>query len=318
MVGDHGEMLGEHGEQTHGFFIYEPATHVPMIMAGPGLPARSVSDQVRIVDVMPTALGSRHRASEGRARGEPPSARARGKDASRSPTRRAGIPRYHYGWSELRAVQDGRFKYVRAPRPELYDLAHDPSELENQSRDDPGRLDTLARALEDIESRTKNTAAAEGPRPVDPETEERLAALGYVGATVSRRSLEERPRGDPKDKIGLYNLLKQAGTSSVEGRTEEAIARVRQALAADPEIVEAYMLLGNFLKGQASERGHRRLPQGPRPGRRARGSALRTVPRLQGPGPARRSPRGLRAGAGARSEERQGAVAARRPPSAQG
>jgi len=247
VVGDHGEMLGEHGEQTHGFFIYEPATHVPMIMAGPGLPARAVPDQVRLVDVMPTAL---------RLLGvEPPNAvqgvsllpLARGEKLSLIAHSESWYPRYHYGWSELRAVQDGRFKYVRAPRSELYDLGHDPAEAKDRSGDDPARLDALARALEDIEARTKSAAPAPVPRTIDADTEERLAALGYVGGTVTRRSLEDRPRGDPKDKIGLYNLLKQAGSSSVEGRTDEAIARVRQALAADPDIVEAYMLLGNFL-----------------------------------------------------------------------
>jgi choline-sulfatase len=247
VVGDHGEMLGEHGEQTHGFFIYEPATHIPMIMAGPGLPARAVPDQVRLVDVMPTAL---------RLLGvEPPKSvqgvsllpLARGERMSLIAHSESWYPRYHYGWSELRAVQDGRFKYVRAPRAELYDLEHDPSEAKDRSGDDPARQDALARALEEMEAKAKSAAAAPGPRPVDPETEERLAALGYVGGTVSRRNLEDRPRGDPKDKIGLYNLLKQAGSSSVEGRPDEAIARVRQALAADPEIVEAYMLLGNFL-----------------------------------------------------------------------
>jgi arylsulfatase A-like enzyme/Tfp pilus assembly protein PilF len=248
VVGDHGEMLGEHGEQTHGFFLYEPATHIPMIMAGPGLPARTVPDQVRLVDVMPTAL---------RLLGiEPPKAvqgvsllpLARGEKLDLVAHSESWYPRYHYGWSELRAVQDGRFKYIRAPRPELYDLGRDPKEASDRAGHDPARQDALARALEQMEAKTKGTSAADGPRPIDPETEERLAALGYVGGSVSRRNLEDRPRGDPKDKIGLYNLLKLAGSASVEGRPDEAIAKARQALAEDPEIVEAYMLLGNFLK----------------------------------------------------------------------
>jgi arylsulfatase A-like enzyme/Tfp pilus assembly protein PilF len=248
VVGDHGEMLGEHGEQTHGFFLYEPVTHIPLIMAGPGLSPRAVPDQVRMVDVMPTAL---------RLLGiDPPKAvqgvsllpLARGETMALVAHSESWYPRYHYGWSELRAVQDGRFKYVQAPRPELYDLERDAGEAQNRAGDDPSRLAALARALEDIEAKTKSDAAAAGPRPVDPETEERLAALGYVGGSVSRRNLEDRHRGDPKDKIGLYNLLKQAGSASVEGRTDDAIAKVREALAADPEIVEGYMLLGNFLK----------------------------------------------------------------------
>jgi arylsulfatase A-like enzyme/Tfp pilus assembly protein PilF len=246
VVGDHGEMLGEHGEQTHGFFIYEPATHIPLIVAGPGVPARVVPDQVRMVDVMPTALELMKVAGPKAVQGVSLLPLARGQRLDLVAHSESWYPRYHYGWSELRAVQDGRFKYIKAPRPELYDLGSDPREEE--VIEDQGRLDTLARALDDLEARTSSGAAPKGPRPVDAETEERLAALGYVGGSVSRKNLEDRPRGDPKDKIGLYNLLKRAGTSSAEGRIDEAIARVREALAQDPEIVEGYMLLGNFLK----------------------------------------------------------------------
>ncbi|HVQ29311.1 MAG TPA: sulfatase-like hydrolase/transferase, partial [Vicinamibacteria bacterium] len=248
VVGDHGEMLGEHGEQTHGFFIYEPATHIPLIVSGPGVPARSVPDQVRMVDVMPTALDLLGVPVPKPVQGASLLPLARGEHLSLIAHSESWYPRYHYGWSELRSVQDGRFKFIRAPRPELYDLDNDRSEEKDRSKEDGTRVDTLARALTELELRTASTEAPQGPKPVDAETEERLAALGYVGGSVSRKNLEERPRGDPKDKIGLYNLMKQAGSSSVEGRPDEAIAKVRQALAEDPEIVEAYMLLGNFLK----------------------------------------------------------------------
>jgi choline-sulfatase len=248
VLGDHGEMLGEHGEQTHGFFIYEAATHIPLIVSGPGVPARVVPDQVRMVDVMPTALALLGVATPPAVQGVSLLPLARGERLDLVAHSESWYPRYHYGWSELRSVQDGRFKYIKAPRPELYDLQSDSREQQDRSRDDTARLDTLARALDDLEARTTSAEAPKGPRPVDAETEERLAALGYVGGSVSRKNLEDRPRGDPKDKIGLYNLLKQAGSSSAEGRVDEAIAKVQQALGEDPEIVEGYMLLGNFLK----------------------------------------------------------------------
>jgi arylsulfatase A-like enzyme/Tfp pilus assembly protein PilF len=248
VVGDHGEMLGEHGEQTHGFFIYEAATHVPLIMAGPGVPARAIPDQVRLVDVMPSVLELLGVAPPKVVQGVSLMPLARGARLGLIAHSESWYPRYHYGWSELRSVQDGRFKLIHAPRPELYDLQSDPREAKDRAGEDRARVDTLARALEAIEASTTGKQAPIGPRPVDAETEERLAALGYVGGSVSRRNLEDRPRGDPKDKIGLYNLMKQAGSSSAEDRVEEAIAKVRQALAEDPEIVEAYMLLGNFLK----------------------------------------------------------------------
>jgi len=248
VVGDHGEMLGEHGEQTHGFFVYEAATHVPLVVAGPGVPPRVVPDQVRLVDVMPTALDLMRVSVPSLVQGTSLMPIVRGQSLSLVAHSESWYPRYHYGWSELRAVQDGRFKYILAPRPELYDLERDPREQRDLSPDDPDRLSSLQRELEELESRTRSADAPAGPRPVDAETEERLAALGYVGGSLSRGSLEKGPRGDPKDKIGLYNLLKQAGTSSSEGRLDEAIAKVESALIEDPEIVEAHMLLGNFLK----------------------------------------------------------------------
>ena len=246
--GDHGEMLGEHGEQTHGFFIYDAAVHIPLIMAGPGLPAREVREQVRIVDVMPTALALLGVPAPGTVQGVSLLPLARGERLGLVAHSESWYPRYHYGWSELSSVQDGRYKYIRAPRPELYDLASDPGELQDLSAGEAARLSSLDQALTALVARTTSAAAAKGPQAVDADTAERLAALGYVGGKASAKTLEDRPRGDPKDKIQLYNLLKLAGTSSEEGRIDEAIARVKEALAADPEIVEAYMLLGNFYK----------------------------------------------------------------------
>ena len=158
------------------------------------------------------------------------------------------FPRFHYGWSELQAIQDERFKLIRAPRRELYDLERDPLEAADLAASDPRRVETLERALEEMITASGGGGAPKLPEAVDSETAERLEALGYIGGSVSARHLEDRPRGDPKDKIQLYNLLKQASTASAEGRFEEAIAKARQALAADPEILEGHMLLGNFLK----------------------------------------------------------------------
>lgn len=248
VTGDHGEMLGEHGEQTHGFFIYDAAVRIPLLMAGPGLPARAIKDQVRIVDVMPTVLALLGLSPPPAVQGVSLLPLARGERLSLVAHSESWYPRYHYGWSELQSIQDGRYKYIKAPRAELYDLSGDPHELQDLAASDPGRRGTLDAALSEHVARTTNQNAARGPQAIDSETEERLAALGYVSGGVSARNLEDRPRGDPKDKIGLYNLLKQAGTSSSEGRTDEAIARVEQAIQQDPEIVEAHMLLGNFLK----------------------------------------------------------------------
>jgi choline-sulfatase len=248
VVADHGEMLGEHGELTHGFFIYEAATHIPLIISGPRIPARVVSDQVRIVDVVPTALSLLGIAIPNQVQGTNLMPLARGQHLGLVAHAESWYPRYHYGWSELRSIQDERFKMIRAPRPELYDLATDPREEHDRATENASRLDVLGRALDEFESRTARAGAPQGPRAVDPETEERLAALGYVAGSISSKKIEGPARGDPKDKIELYNLMKEASTLSFAGKVDEAIATVRQALATDPEIVEGYLLLGNFYK----------------------------------------------------------------------
>jgi tetratricopeptide (TPR) repeat protein len=173
-------------------------------------------------------------------------AAARGEPVDRLAVAETWYPRYHYGWSELVAVREGRYKFVRAPRRELYDLQTDPGERVNLADVHPQRADALERALDDLVTRISRPEAVRGPAPVDPEVEERLRALGYIGAGVSRHALTERPRADPKDRIDLYNLLKQAGTDSVEDRLDDAIEKVARALAADPEIVEGHAMLGNL------------------------------------------------------------------------
>src|SRR5712692_398562 len=107
-VGDHGESLGEHGEQTHGFFIYDATVRIPLIVAGPGVPVREVSDQVRIVDVMPTALALLGVAVPREVQGRSLTPLGRGEHLGLLALSETWYPRYHYGWSELRAARDGR------------------------------------------------------------------------------------------------------------------------------------------------------------------------------------------------------------------
>jgi arylsulfatase A-like enzyme/Flp pilus assembly protein TadD len=247
VLGDHGEMLGEHGEQTHGFFVYDAAVRIPMVIAGPGLPARVIEDQVRIVDVMPTVLEALGAAAPPVVQGASLLAAARGERLALLAMAESWYPRFHYGWSELVAVQDGRYKLIRAPRRELFDLRADPGERNDLAQADPARADALARALEEMSARLGTSTAPAAPAALDADTAERLQALGYIGGGVSARHLEDRPRGDPKDKIGLYNLLKEASTAAAAGQTDQAIGLVRRALAEDAEILEGHMLLGNFL-----------------------------------------------------------------------
>ena len=245
-VGDHGEALGQHGEQQHGFFVYDAVTQVPLMIAGPRVPVAAQNDQVRIVDVMPTVLELLGIQVPRVVQGTSLVPLTRGKRPDLLALAETWYPRYHYGWSELTAVRDGRYKFISAPRRELYDLQTDPSEQNNLAEANPQRADALDRALRQMTAAVSQSSNAKVPQQVDPDVEERLRALGYVGSSVSPGVLDDRPRGDPKDKIGLYNALKLAGSDSVAGRIDDAIAKVRRVIEADPEVVEAYLILGNL------------------------------------------------------------------------
>ena len=246
VVGDHGESLGEHQEQQHGFFVYDAVTQVPLIIAGPNVPPRAIAEQVRIVDVMPTVLDVLSIPWPDAVQGASVLAGGNGRPLELLALAESWYPRFHYGWSELVAVRDGRYKFIAAPRRELYDTVNDPGETKDLSAENPRLADALERALQDLRSKTASSTKAPDPQEVDPEVEERLRALGYVGGSVSPRNLEDRPRGDPKDKIGLYNLLKQAGSDSVAGRIDDAIEKVQRVLAEDADVIEAFVMLGNL------------------------------------------------------------------------
>src|SRR6202030_56676 len=126
VVGDHGESLGEHGERTHGLFVYEGVTRVPLIIRAPSsrMRGRRVADVVRSVDVMPTVLELLGIPVPSSVAGTSLAARMPGAtgEAELDTYSETMYPRYHFGWSELRAVRAGNYKLIAAPRPELYDL----------------------------------------------------------------------------------------------------------------------------------------------------------------------------------------------------
>ena len=281
VVGDHGESLGDHGEQQHGFFVYDAAVHIPLIIAGPDVPVRVIPDQVRIVDVMPTILEIAGLAKPDGVQGESLMPLVNGKPLDLLALSETWYPRYHYGWSELTAVSDGRYKFIAAPSRELYDIEADPGETKDLSSDNPRMADALERGLRDMLARTGASAVAQTPRAIEPEVENRLRALGYVASTVTRASLADRPRGDPKDKIRLYNLLKLAANDSVAGNLDAGISKVREVLAADPEVIEAlHDAREHAQQGRSRHRRDCRLQAGARDRSGARRRGVESVARL--------------------------------------
>ena len=247
VIGDHGESLNEHGEGTHGLFIYESTTRVPLIVRTPyELPAgQRVRSVVRSEDVMPTVLelvGARPPDGiQGRSLASLISGNAT--DLNLDAYSESLYARNHYGWSELRALRSGRFKYIATTRPELYDLERDPREERNLFDERRSLADRMAQELDRLAVELPGETS--GPSVVDPETRERLAALGYIGSfsSTARKPGEALP--DPKDKIEIFNLMTSAHESKDEADANAGIVRLQKVLAQDPNILDAWVMLGN-------------------------------------------------------------------------
>ena len=234
VTADHGESLGEHGEDTHGIFVYDSTLRVPFILAGPGVPQGRVADTVaRGIDVAPTLLDYAGLAGTGM-EGRSLRKAASGERLADAPAYAESLhPQLQYGWAPLHAWRTARFKVIEAPRPELYDLQGDPGEAADRSQADPARLERMRRELQKAMATTTPDAA----QAVDAETAERLAALGYVGTGGS--SVRPPSGRDPKDGIGLATRLGRNGMTVARTEPLKAIPELTALLAEDPGMLVA-------------------------------------------------------------------------------
>ena len=239
---DHGEGLGDHGESTHGFFIYQSTLHVPLIIhwpaGAPPMPER-VDTPASLLDLSPTILDA--------VRIPPPQA-MEGKSmltASRPPVdvfSESLYPQRHFGASALASLRQGHYKYIEAPRPEFYDLAKDPGESTNLYADKGSLASAYREKLKQLrqlyEPRSRPTTNA-----LSPEVIERLHALGYLVGNGSARN--SAPSGvDPKDRIADYEEYGKAIYVASAGHLEEANAILKAILARDRDLSDVRLALG--------------------------------------------------------------------------
>ena len=245
-VADHGEGLSDHGEESHGVFLYDETARVPLIVSfPPRLPAgRKVKGVVRTVDIMPTILDLAGIALPEVA--EPaqgislqPLIDGKGESDAGPAYSEAMVPLLMYGWSPLTFIRDSRYKYIQAPRPELYDLLADPGETKNLvaartdvAADFRARLEALKKDV------TRSATAAETLSP-DPEVEAKLRSLGYVSGG-SRPAPAPTTAGaadlaDPKDMVETLDRINRIYASFGGGEFDEVVQEARSILAANPD-----------------------------------------------------------------------------------
>jgi len=246
LLADHGESLGEHGEYTHGVFLYDATVHIPLIVAGPGIAAGQViNQQVRSIDVMPTITDYL---------GLSPGAQAQG--ISLLPTILEGkpvrtnysyletlYPKTHLGWSELRGMRTDEWKLIVGPKPELYAMTQDPVEEHNVLPQHPAESDRLQKQVWQIAGAPESLGKLE-MRPVDEQTRQELQSLGYVSAGTQREVRIDMSGPDPKDRIHVLSILEQAGDMMNRDRFQEAIPRLEEAVRQDPTNPLIYQHLG--------------------------------------------------------------------------
>jgi arylsulfatase A-like enzyme/Tfp pilus assembly protein PilF len=254
VAGDHGEGFGEHLEQGHGLTLYEEVLRVPLIIRQPErVPAgRAISDRISLVDLSPTILDL---AGIPELRKVSGSSFGRGLVGDKLPSApgyaATDEPFLVNGWSPLRSLYDGSWKYVRTARPELYDLAADPQETRDLAEALPDVLEKMERRLAEIESRM--VPREESATQLSASERRALEGLGYLGAgrpAPAERAAEDLP--DVKDMLRFNAAIAEADKLVQSGSPDAAVDRLQQIIAEAPLHTEAYVRLGKLL----AETGH--------------------------------------------------------------
>lgn len=254
LSGDHGESLGEHGEKTHGFFIYNATLHVPLIIRLPGENGgKLVFANASLADLMPTALQILNvdvpREVQGRSL--LPMMKDQKENGVRDLYAESFLPRIHFNWSELRGVETERYHFIDAPKPELYDLQKDPGETQNLITQKKAVADEMRAQLTTVirqYSAGKELAEKTG---LDPALMERLKSLGYAGFSGggSSPTIADRSLPDPKDRIEAYELISDAIEASQHGHYADSVEKLNSAAKVEPGSVSIHYLQGlNFYR----------------------------------------------------------------------
>ena len=245
VVADHGESLGEHGEKTHGVFLYDSVLHIPLMFWFPKrIPPRTVvAGMARTVDILPTILdylgvpgvetdGTSLRKSV-----------ASGRSDVASVYEETFLTQNHFGWSPLFGLRTPGWHFILAPKKEIYNLKSDPSENSNVLNQNPAAAKDLEKKLRAYPFAESGAAAPE----VSEELKEKIASLGYLSST---RNTQTSAGMDPKDGISLLDKIDHAGDYIAQGKAKEAIADLEYVLQRNPQNVPARVTLGRIYMDQ--------------------------------------------------------------------
>lgn len=244
VLSDHGESLGEHGEYTHGVFLYDSTLRIAFTMSGPGIPAGvRVKQQARTIDFLPTILELMGAKTPAAVQGASLTPSFTAKEVPTAVSYAETLyPKINMNWAELRAIRTNRWKYIRAPKPELYDLSQDAAEANNV-------IQSHAPEVLKFEAQLKAVIGIDGAEKVetsmlDQRTLDQLKSLGYVSGFASRKYDLTGQGTDPKDRVGVLKLIETAQSRQSHIPEARRIQLLEQALKEDPKDPSIYYQLG--------------------------------------------------------------------------
>ena len=250
VAGDHGEAFGEHGEYAHSIFLYDTTLRVPLLVSGPGARAAGrVGDPVTLADIAPTVMRLLGAAIDGTDGVDLSAALGGGAVPRRELYAESFAPLLEFGWAPLRAVRSGQWKFVAAPKPELFDVDNDPAEATNLASSQPTQV-------RDLERRVDRYSGAEipGAASVSADAAERLRALGYSAGSSSQSGLRgpqaalsvskgARTRPDPKDRRELAARIAQVTSGELTGSA--LMSALEAIVREDPRNGQAHLRLAH-------------------------------------------------------------------------
>ena len=248
VLSDHGESLSEHGEFSHGVFLYDATLHIAFIMAGPGFPAGvRIKQQVRSIDFLPTVLAVLGGKTPTNIQGLSLVPAFSGKTVPTEISYEETLyPKLAMGWAELRGIRTNHWKYIRAPKPELYNLNQDPGEATNVIQQHPAEVQRF-------EAQLKNVVGNGGSEKVETNmVDERqmaqLRSLGYLSGFSPQHYDLNGTGADPKDRVAILKLLYEAENPATNMPEARRIALLKQALHEDPTDPSLYHQAGGELE----------------------------------------------------------------------
>ncbi len=254
VASDHGQSLGAHGEDTHGVFLYDETIHVPLLVK---LPRRQtgmqrVRGRVRLLDVAPTVLEIAGAPVPSQMQGQSLLRIANSNpDMDEAVYARSDFPRQAFGCSGLESWRAGKYLYVRAPKPELYDLSADPNATHNLAQKSKATLETIAGQLQEFDRRVEGQAGQTEESRLNSSEMQRLASLGYVGLQTSPSGMTTAVEGtDPKDIIVAINKTFCAMAFLEHGKLGAAVLEFQEVMATQANSFLPQWGIGRALAGK--------------------------------------------------------------------